>query len=204
MKIYLTRILILSFVCCLAFACAIDNENHNPKQEDYGTETIAKSGVDFGGGIIAVIRNNEATPMYDENIVKTELVNEGFFSTVESIELVYGFNAAEGNYEAFVNIVGKQTVDSVSVSVAYVADLIIQDDNIIIKNPEIAPNLFNKHTCTGNPCSSCEFTRSGFWNIKITGCKCNDSNQSNTCNHSINGGGVPVKAIKTLVDAASL
>jgi len=37
------------------------------------------------------------------------------------------------------------------------------------------------HSCTGNPCTSCEFTYGG---DSINGCKCNDTNPRQ-CNHTI-------------------
>jgi hypothetical protein len=43
------------------------------------------------------------------------------------------------------------------------------------------------HTCTGAPCSSCDFTKEG---EKITGCACNDEGNvsQKKCNHTVSGG----------------
>lgn len=42
-----------------------------------------------------------------------------------------------------------------------------------------------RHTCSGAPCSSCEFERSGFGGSgAITGCKCTVAGAGNKCNHS--------------------
>lgn len=38
------------------------------------------------------------------------------------------------------------------------------------------------HSCTGNPCSSCRFTRKGG---SITGCKCSGGWGVNKCNHTV-------------------
>lgn len=39
-----------------------------------------------------------------------------------------------------------------------------------------------KHTCTGNPCESCGFTRT---NGKITGCRCSNPYSSQKCDHTV-------------------
>jgi hypothetical protein len=44
------------------------------------------------------------------------------------------------------------------------------------------------HTCTGAPCSSCDFVRNNETG-KITGCACNDEYKlGKSCNHTVSGG----------------
>lgn len=97
-------------------------------------------------------------------------------------------------------IIGKDPSD-LSIT-AFQADLVIDEEEIFIMNPVLSPSFFNKHSCTGAPCSSCAFTRTGFLNLRITGCKCNDEIDDNKCNHGINNGGAGevIKVVEVVTD----
>src|SRR5690625_2216460 len=122
---------------------------------------------------------------YKDYIINHELLQE-----VENINIDYGFNPVEEKKDAFLTIIGFQD----GFTIAYQAELIIEDDNIFIGDPEYEAYLFNKHTCAGDGCESCKFKRKWFWG-KIRGCKCTDGG-SGICNHSVaNEGGIFTKLI---------
>ena len=49
----------------------------------------------FDRKAVATTKGDVATPLYDEDAVKTTLVSEGLFTEVESVVLIYGFNSDE-------------------------------------------------------------------------------------------------------------
>lgn len=190
----------LSFIAVIIFtfyACLSDNELNADSKENFSA--TARSAEPFERGKIGAIRNNEATPLYDDIFLKTSLINEGFFTSIESVDLVYGFNPDRNEHEAFLTIIGQGSDGSSTVSLGYDIDLTIDGTDLYIENPDIVPNLFKEHTCTGNPCSSCKFIKGGFWNLKILGCECNGQG---SCNHSVRTEGLG-GAVKTLIAAAA-
>src|SRR5690625_1282435 len=80
---------------------------------------------------------------YKDYIINHELLQE-----VENINIDYGFNPVEEKKDAFLTIIGFQD----GFTIAYQAELIIEDDNIFIGDPEYEAYLFNKHTCAGDGC----------------------------------------------------
>lgn len=195
---------LLSAVLVTAGLHACSNEEaNNPQQKEFSTTVSAKSSDDFERGAVAVIEDGEAVPLYDETRLNITLVTEGFFAEIESIGLVYGFNPEVEEYEAFLTIVAKETVDLSLVAIEI--DLIRDGGQLFIMNPEIVPHLFNKHSCIGYNCRSCAFTRRGFFR-RITGCtSCqavNEPSKPAGCNHSINGGGVSVELVKEFTKVA--
>lgn len=157
-------------------------------------------------GVIAIIKDGEAHPLYEEENLINELIENNFFDEIESTNLVYGFNQEIDEYEAFLIIIGYKDIDSTSISIAFEADLIIEADKIILADPETSPNLFNKHSCLGQNCSSCDFVKEGFLNLKIKGCTnpCEfpiDNDKSAGCIHnkSKGGGDSFIQGIATII-----
>jgi hypothetical protein len=151
---------------------------------------LLKTNDVFRGGQIGVIQNGVAVPLYDDSDVKNALISDGVFSSIESIEIVYGINPDGNKEEAFVTLIGVEAASSTLVGI--VADLTIDGNQLIIDNPEINPQPFATNTCTGTNCAWCEFDRSWFLG-RIRGCKpCSRPGGDNgpaTCNHSISTGG---------------
>lgn len=143
----------------------------------------------FDRKAVATINGDVATPLYDEDAVKTTLVSEGLFTEVESVVLVYGFNSDENKNYALLTIIGKNTSDLLQ---AFEAKLMVNNDKLIMVNPAIDSDLFTIHTCDNVNCNICDFATDQ-WQ-RITGCKsCAaddliEQDQTAFCNHSISTG----------------
>ncbi len=186
---------------------ACSDEGNTVNSVDSNT-TNFKISNELERDVVAVIVDNQAVPLYDEIILKEMFVNRGLFREVKSIDLVYGFNSEEDNYEAFLTIVAKEEINSSLVAVAIEADLILDGDHLIIGDPEVKPYLFTKHECKGYNCLSCTFKREGFLGLRIVGCNpCGGANQPEEpsgCNHSSSsGGGSAVKEAVNLIKMAA-
>jgi hypothetical protein len=188
------------------YSCS-NEESTNFQQEESSATVRLKSNNNFEGGPIAVIDNGVARPLYDEVSVKADLIAENVFESIESIELVYGINPDTNNEEAFLTVIGVDK--TTSQVVAIVADLTIDGDKLIIENPDTHQQAFAANTCNGVNCRSCQFERTGFLGLRITGCKpCsspNDDSLPSACNHSQTsggGGGIIMKLVETLIKYA--
>lgn len=143
----------------------------------------------FDRKAVATINGDVATPLYDEDAVKTTLVSEGLFTEVESVVLVYGFNSDENKNYALLTIIGKNTSDLLQ---AFEAKLMVNNDKLIMVNPAIDSDLFTIHTCNNVNCNNCDFATDQ-WQ-RVTGCKsCAtddfiEQDQTAFCNHSVSTG----------------
>lgn len=156
------------------YACSND-ESANTKQEN--SEQInalqSKSGSDKL--IARQVSEGDAILLFDSKQLKLDLVKEGLFAEVESIEVG----------ENLLTIIGKDVKDF-SLN-AFQTELTRKGNELYFpnpNNPDLPITTFAKHTCAGNNCSSCDFTRKGGSLSKITGCKCNGGG---SCNHTKSG-----------------
>lgn len=113
--------------------------------------------------------------MFNKEQLEIDLVQEGVFAEVESIEI--GKNR--------LTVIGKDTNDFSLM--AFQGELIKEGNELYFpnpNNPELPNTTFAKHSCVGASCSSCSFLRSGNGGIfsKITGCQCESGG---TCNHTV-------------------
>lgn len=182
------------------FACNND-EVQKPQQEDSTITLSAKSSEELELTAIGNVKSGTAVPLYNKDLLAKNLVLKGLFAEIESIDLDYGYDSENNQHIAFFTIIGKNP-NNFSLE-SFQAELIV-DGNIVIMPDPNAPDLpitiFAKHSCAGAPCNSCSFTRTGFLNLKITGCKCNEQGEGKRCNHGINGGASTKEIVDTVVD----
>lgn len=166
-----------TFLTVGLFACSNDEVNNMQNETtDITTELKTKTGSDV---LIAQDQSGSTTPvfLFDSNLMKRDLVSQGIFAEVESIEIG----------ENLLTIIGKNinTFDLV----AFQVELVKIGDKYYFPNPD-NPNLpittFASHECNGVDCSSCAFEYAlkpnGKPSGKIIGCKCN---VVGICNHKI-------------------
>ncbi len=196
-KHYALGLLGAALVTAGIIACS--SEEANTTQQEPATTSWNKSGSTFTGGPVATITNGKATLIHSEADIKASLIAKGVFTDIKSIEVAYGLNPDTKLQEAFVTIIGIETASAAPL--AFVADLTINGNQLIIPNPADNQQAFATHTCTGNDCQWCEFDRTWFLG-RIKGCKpCSRGNGS--CNHGISSGGagtIILDASKTLVN----
>ena len=157
------------------FSCS--NDQVNNQQEEFNTTTSAKADEEFDQIALATVDGSAVTPLYDEVSLRAALVSEGFYDLVESVDVDYNFDS--NTYEAYFTVIGSKD----GLAIAYQAELIKEGRNLFITNPIMQPNFFNKHTCAGSVCSSCDFVKGGW--LKITGCTCNEvAIEGGHCNHT--------------------
>lgn len=155
------------------YACSNDEANNT--QKDNTEQTFIIQGKSDGDALIARDDSDgNLTLLFDEDEFKEDLLNQGIFSEVESIEVG----------EDLLTIIGKST-DDFSL-IAFQTELIREGNDLYFPDPnnsELPSTTFSEHICTGSSCSSCNFTRSGGPHSKITGCLCNSG--GGTCNHTV-------------------
>lgn len=185
-KHYALGLLGAALVTAGIIACS--NEEANTTNSEIATTSWNKSGSSLTGPVGKIV-NGLAVPSYDEANVRAELIADGTFKTIYSIELAYEYNAVQKNYESFMTVIGQETASSPTVAI--VADLIIDGNQLIIQNPENNQQAFRFHECLAQNCRSCDFKRAGGRFSRITGCKpCSVPEDSGTpaCNHRTNNG----------------
>lgn len=157
------------------YACSNDEANNT--QKDNTEQTSIIQGKSTGDALIARDDSDGTlTLLFDQDEFKEDLVNQGIFAEVESIEVG----------EDRLTIIGK-SADDFSL-MAFQTELIREGNALYFPDPnnsDLPNTTFASHSCTGSSCSSCSFTRSGNGGIfsKITGCQCNTA--GGACNHSV-------------------
>lgn len=187
------------FLTASLFACSNDEVNKTV-QENVNMHLSAKTNENIKPTAIGLIESEIAVTLFNKEILTKKLISGDLFVEIESIDLDYGFDSENDEHVAYLTIIGKNSNDF-SLE-AFQAKLVKEGDLLIIQDPIAQPTLFAKHSCAGSPCTSCSFTRTGFLNLKITGCACNQDKEGATCNHSINGGTTTLEIVKTVVDTA--
>lgn|SRR5690606_22302635 len=170
------------------YACSND-ETTNSKQENSEQNNTLQSKSETNVLIARQVSESSAILLFDSKQLKLDLVEEGLFAEVESIEVG----------ENLLTIIGKDVKDY-SLS-AFQTELIKDGNELYFPNPndpDLPVTTFAKHTCAGNGCSSCDFTRKGGSLSKITGCACNGDG---TCNHTKSGQDV-ADTVKDVVEIA--
>lgn len=155
------------------YACSNDEANNT--QKDNTEQTSIIQGKSTGDALIARDDSDGTlTLLFDQDEFKEDLVNQGIFAEVESIEVG----------EDLLTIIGK-SADDFSLT-AFQTELIREGNALYFPDPnnsDLPNTTFSKHNCTGASCSSCSFTRSGGSLSKITGCQCNTA--GGACNHTV-------------------
>lgn len=188
------------------YACSNDEVN-NPKQEDSSITLSAKSNQEIEATTIGNIESGTAIPLYNKDLLETNLVSKGLFAEIESIDLDYGYDSENNQHIAFFTIIGKNTSDF-SLE-AFQAELIV-DENILImpdpNDPDLPVTTFAKHSCNGKNCRKCLFERTGIFGLRIVGCNpcgaVNEEGKPSGCDHNIGGGATTIEIVKELKDAA--
>ena len=198
-KIFTFSLLAIAFTAIGLYSCSNEEtlqSNHESAEQISNLQSRSDGSTHIGN-----IENGAAIPLYDKDLLKANLVLNGLFAEIESIDLDYGYDSENNQDIAILTMIGKNTNDF-SLE-AFQAELIV-DGNILIlpdpTNPDLPVTTFAKHSCAGAPCNSCAFTRTGFLNLKITGCKCNEKKEGTRCNHGINGGASTKEIVDTVVD----
>ena len=119
------------------------------------------------------IVNGKFVSLVDLNAIKTEMLNEGLFSEIESVEI----------NENYLTIIGKD-VDSFNL-VAFQAKFTKIGSDVLLQNSEYSPLVAQTHSCAGNGCSSCAFIEDD--KGKKIGCECKAG--GGTCDHSVTDDG---------------
>lgn len=176
-------------------SCSGDKENLNPNSNE--SDLLFRNS--FERFVIGKVIDGQPNPIVDFDEIEKKFIDDSIFINVESIKLEYGYNTQLSKYEAYLTIIADEEIDNSMVSVAFQVELVIEGDDLVVENPDFQPSLFNKHSCTGLNCRTCMFERGGFLGLKIIGClpcaNVNDVEKPGYCNHSINGGGAPIKEV---------
>lgn len=192
LKQFALGILGTAFLSVGLFACSNEDTNNlSQDTNELATEFKSKTNED-----VAIAQDqpgqNSVKLLFDSNQMKKDLVDEGIFAEVESIDV------GEGLF----TIIGKNT--NTYELVAFQVELLKIGDKYYFpnpNNPDLPNTTFAKHKCTGVNCSSCSFTRKGGSLSKITGCACNDEKEDSKCNHEISGQDVS-DSVKDAIDTA--
>lgn len=186
LKLFVLGITGAVLVAAGLFACSNDEANNTQKDNTEQRSILqGKSTED-----VLIASNNDdgtLTLLFDKDQFKEDLLNQGIFSEVESIEI--GENR--------LTIIGKST-DDFSL-MAFQTELIKEGNDLYFPDPnnsELPNTTFAKHSCAGASCSSCSFIRSGGIFSKITGCECNTTGGS--CNHTVSS----QDTLDTVIDIA--
>ncbi|WP_222167271.1 hypothetical protein [Edaphocola aurantiacus] len=118
---------------------------------------------------IGAIENGLPVLRTDESRIKNFLVTSGY-AAVESI------NIATDNKVYVLQII---VVSKDGTRALLAKKLLNEGGSLIIDNESVGNDLMYKHTCSGNPCSNCDFT--GTFDI---GCKCGKETNGR-CNHTV-------------------
>lgn len=168
---------------------ACSSEEANTTQQETAATAWNKSGSNLTGPVGQIV-NGAAVPLYNEAQVKSALLADGTFTAIYDIELAYEYNAVQKKYESFMTVIGQETASSPTVAI--VADLTINGNQLIILNPEDNQQAFRFHECIPQNCRSCDFQRAGGRFSRITGCKAcsvpGNSAETPECNHRTNNG----------------
>lgn len=177
LKQFALGILGTAFLSVGLFACSND-ETNNLSQDTNGLANELKSRIIED---VAIAQEqpgqNTLKLLFDSNQMKKDLVDEGIFAEVESIDV------GEGLF----TIIGKNT--NTYELVAFQVELLKIGDKYYYpnpNNPDLPNTTFATHKCNGDKCSSCSFVYetkpNGKPSGKIIGCNCNDSGK---CNHEM-------------------
>jgi len=178
---------LLLIITCIAISiavflsCAKSNNNVN---ENAAPNLITSSSISYPLFLGNAVDGQNEIVLQNSSDLIDAIVSEGTFDLVEEISIKYG-EEIDGNLNkgGYFTAIGKKDGNSVSYQVPLTFD---NSGQLFIENPAMVP--LATHTCIGDGCSSCSFSRGGFLNIKITGCVCNGT--SGSCNHSVTSGGV--------------
>ncbi len=149
---------ILSMGLLIAGLLACNNDELNNSSLKNIDETTNLKNREDGNIEIAEIRDGSLFFLIDLNILKTELLSTEVFAEITNIELT----------ENYLTVIGKD-VDDFSL-VAYETTLNKIDSKIYFPSLADPITTFAEHSCKGNNCSECDFTR--FSDGKIKGCEC--------------------------------
>jgi|SRR5690606_822762 len=148
LKQFALGILGTAFLSVGLFACSND-ETNNLSQDTNGLANELKSRIIED---IAVAQEqpgqNTLKLLFDSNQMKKDLVDEGIFAEVESIDV------GEGLF----TIIGKNT--NTYELVAFQVELLKIGDKYYYptpNNPDLPNTTFATHKCNGDKCSSCSF-----------------------------------------------
>ncbi|MDQ8015125.1 MAG: hypothetical protein REI96_21950 [Flavobacterium nitrogenifigens] len=186
------------------FACSNDELN-SPIHNELSNTLSAKSTQEIEKTVIGNIKTGIATPLYNKDLLKTNLISKGLFAEIESIDLDYGYDSENNQHVAFFTIIGKNA-SNFSLE-AFQAELIV-DGNILIMPDPTTPDLpvttFAKHSCNGKNCRKCSFERTGFLGLRIVGCNpcgaVNEPGKPGGCDHNLGGGATTIEIVKELKD----
>ena len=136
---------------------------------------------------LAIAQDNsvELAPEDINRIYK--FLNNKFKTNVDSYHNIVVENVANSDKVNLVMYL-KESATNKNIPFALVLQKIMVDEGA---NPFVYV-LSETHTCTGNPCSCCDFIEDG--NGNITGCECNstiwkDGCSGSMCNHTVSTGG---------------
>jgi len=203
-KIFAFSILGAALVTIGLYSCSNDEVN-SLQQEDSSITLSAKSNQEIEAIAIGNIENGNAIPLYNKDLLETNLVSKGLFAEIESIDLDYGYDSENNQHIAFFTIIGKNTSDFSLES--FQAELVVDGNFLIIPDPttpDLPVTTFAKHSCNGKNCRKCSFERTGIFGWRIVGCNpcgaVNEEGKPGGCDHNLGGGATTIEIVKELKD----
>lgn len=182
-----TRIIIIALIVAIfsvvAFNYLYTQEKSDSKFSDYEIEMM----TDYESPLFTKISDIDLVEKYPSYI---ERLNLGHNHDIESKYNFYEFNY-RGIKELHVETIssdGNCEIKAIGLSkIVSNEDPSVNFNNVLLQEPvnEIEEEIGEVNSCSGDPCSSCRFTRSIF-NGEINGCKCR--NLGGHCNHTVSEG----------------
>ncbi|MCC6460729.1 MAG: hypothetical protein IT260_09695 [Saprospiraceae bacterium] len=166
--------LALAGLCCFSFfkpAAAGDTEPTTIVLED--NELSISLSCTKSGGAWVVTQGSAAAYLSQVG----SALNQGVSTSYQGIQLVFAADYSSGSLSGYAT---NPTGNRVPVGVEYVRN--VQNGDVVVFKDD------KKHTCTGAPCSCCDFVKDDSGGIK--GCKCLGENDchitaDNQCNHVV-------------------
>jgi len=180
---------LLLIVACVVVSVAIFlscSKTNDKANENLHHNFVTNSSVNYPLFLGSAVQGQTEIVLINSSDYIDSIVSEGIFDNVDEISIKYGQvvdDSGNINKGGYFTAIGKKNGQSVSYQVPLTFD---NSGKLFIENPTMVP--LATHSCIGDGCSSCSFSRGGFLGIKITGCVCNGT--SGTCNHSVTSGGV--------------
>lgn len=171
---------------------ACSNDDSGSPQQEVRTQNSIMS-TNEGNTKVGEIVEGRVVPLFKPADFKREFLKYDLMAEVESVEI----------NEHFLTIIGKDKRDFSLVSFQIRLEKVNSD--LYFPSSGDAMQVLTTNKCTGNSCSSCDFTKDK--DGKITGCKCGGTG---TCDHTKteddkdNGLDTAEKVISIIADVISV
>ena len=163
-KLYALGLLSAGLLTVGLYACSNDDRDNSRQESEQLQNTVfsAETNIKIGR-----IEKGKVKAFFNPEDFKREFLKYDLLEEIESVELS----------ENYLTIIGKDKQDFSLVALQVKLEKVGSD--LYFPSFEDATQVLTTNKCSGNSCSSCDFTRNE--KKEITGCKCDSTG---TCNHT--------------------